>query len=160
MLFPTHLVAAYVLGAERDLSIPWLLVGAAAPDVLDKPLAELGVVGTFHSVGHSGLVLLALLPLVRAGRAGPGVWLGWASHLALDAVHLVINGRPHNLRFLLWPVIELKDPFGLPPIQFALQYLWTPSFFLELGIWAVAGYVLVSRDRPWSRRAADLSDPE
>lgn len=151
MLFPTHLVAAYVLGAEYDLSVPWLLAGAALPDLLDKPLAGLGIVETFHSVGHSGVVLLVLLPVLREKRAGRGIWLGWGSHLLLDALHLVVNGRPHNLRFLLWPAVELTDPFGLPPIAFTLQYLWTPSFFIELGIWVVAGYVLVRRNRPWRR---------
>ena len=44
MLFPTHLVAAPLLRGASGLSLFWLAVGAALPDVIDKPLGMVGVV--------------------------------------------------------------------------------------------------------------------
>jgi hypothetical protein len=85
-------------------------------------------------------------------RDGAAVAVGWASHLVLDAVHVVVNGRPLDALFLAWPVAVPPDPLGLAPIPFALQYLWSPSFFLELGIWLVAGAVALRR-RSRVRRA-------
>ena len=142
MLFPTHVVAGYVLGHGLRLPPVPVAIGAALPDLIDKPLAILGVVGIYHSVGHSALVLLALLPFVRLGRAWLAAWLGWASHLALDVVHMVVNGRPEDAVFLLWPVVVRESSLGLGPIDFFFHYLWTPAFFLEIPIWIAFGYVV------------------
>lgn len=147
MLFPTHLVVAALVGAHSRLATVWLIVGAALPDLVDKPLASLGVVDVFHSVGHSALLGVLLVPLALAGRTGVAVAVGWASHLLLDAIHVVVNGRPMDALFLFWPVALPPDPLRLAPIPFALQYLWTPSFFLEVGIWFVAGAVFVRTPR-------------
>ena len=63
MLFPTHLAAAALAGRWVRLSPVWLAVGAALPDLVDKPLGTLGVTELFHSVGHS---LLFAVPLLLA----------------------------------------------------------------------------------------------
>jgi hypothetical protein len=149
VLFPTHLAAAALLGlgrraGRRGLALPWLLAGAALPDVLDKPLAAAGVVELYHSVGHSLLFGLVLLPVALLGPRGLAVAVGWASHLALDAVHVVVNGRAGDALFLTWPVRAPADPFGLAPIPFALQYVGTPAFFLELLIWGALGYAVLA----------------
>lgn len=142
MLFPTHVIAGYLLGyAVRLPAIP-AAVGAAIPDLIDKPLAMVGVVEIYHSVGHSALVLLALFPVALSNRALLAAWLGWASHLALDVVHVVVNGRPEDAVFLLWPVVVRDSSLGLGPIDFFVHYLWTPAFFLELPIWLAFGYVI------------------
>jgi hypothetical protein len=149
VLFPTHLAAGYLLG--RSFSAPaWVVAGAALPDVLDKPLAMVGVTELYHSVGHALLFGLALAAAWALSRRS--LWLavtaGWASHLGLDALHVVVNGRPTDALFLGWPVAVPPDPLGLAPVPFALQYLWTPAFFLELAVWAGLAVVVRRRLRP------------
>jgi hypothetical protein len=146
VLFPTHLLAAAILGRTSRLSTPWLVAGAAVPDVVDKPLGLLGVVDLYHSVGHSVLVLGLLTPVAFAHRGFFIAAVGWGSHLALDALHVVINGRPTDALSLAWPVIAPPDPLGLPPVPFVVHYIGTLSFVLELGLWLFAGGLLF-RDR-------------
>lgn len=164
MLFPTHLVAAYLLSLRGNLPPAWTVAGAALPDLVDKPLAMAGLSPLYQSVGHSGVVLLAVTVLGFAGLAtaiGPGgvgadhnppfrrigaaVPVGWASHLALDAVHMLFNGRPGDARFLLWPLLEHTPAVRLPPLAFAVHYVGTPAFFLELLVWMAFVTVLVRR---------------
>ncbi|MDZ7745479.1 MAG: metal-dependent hydrolase [Halobacteriales archaeon] len=145
MLFATHLVIAWLLARARGLSVVAAVVGAMLPDLVDKPLASAGVVELFHTVGHTALLapLFGLLAL-RSDR-----WLafavGWASHLAADALHIVVNGRPSDALFLGWPLVEPPTPLAIPPGEFFWYYLWSRSFFIEVGIWLVALWV-VSRE--------------
>ncbi len=146
MLFPTHLVVAALLGRRLRLSTAWLLAGAALPDVVDKSLATLGVVDLFHTVGHSALLVVVAVPVAYAGRRGLAAAVGWGSHLALDAFHIVLNGRPTDALFLVWPLAVPPTPLALPPVAFVRYYLWSPSFFVEVGIWAaLVAAVLVGR---------------
>lgn len=143
MLFATHLVTAWLLGRRSGLPPRWLVVGAALPDVIDKPLAMAGVVDLYHTVGHSGLVVALAVPVVMVGRRGVALWVGWLSHLLLDAGHVVINGRPDDALFLGWPLTVPATPLGIPPGEFLLYYLWTPSFVLEALLWLLLGASLV-----------------
>lgn len=147
MLFPTHLVAAPLLRAASGLSLFWLAVGAALPDVVDKPLGMVGVVDLFHSVGHSLALLVVLVPVALYSRAGLAAAAGWGSHLLLDTVHVVVNGRPGDALFLTWPVVVPPDPPRIPPGEFVWHYLGTPSFFLEAVLWVLLAVVLVGRHR-------------
>lgn len=142
MLFPTHLVAAYVVGKRWQLSLFWIVTGAAAPDLIDKPVAIVGLVDLYHSIGHSLPLFLGISVVVFVQREWVALWVGWGTHLLLDASHMVINARPEDLRFLAWPVIKHKPAVHLPPIDFLVYYLGTPSFYIEIGIWIVAAYVL------------------
>lgn len=135
MLFPTHLVAAYLLGTRWDLSRSWAVAGAALPDLVDKPLGVLGIAELYHSIGHSLLFLIGLSVVIRLGRGGLALWIGWASHLALDAVHMTINGRPGDVRFLGWPLVGHEPAVQLPPLEFLFHYVGTPAFFVEVAIW-------------------------
>jgi len=144
VLFPTHLLAAGLVGRASRLSTPWLVAGAAAPDVLDKPLAMAGFVDLYHSVGHSVLLSLVLLPLALYSRAGLAAAVGWASHLLLDALHVVVNGRPGDVLSLVWPLAAPADPFGVAPVPFLVQYVGTASFFVEAAMWLLAGAVVLS----------------
>jgi len=135
MLFPTHLLAAWLVGRGSRLSPAWLVAGTAVPDLLDKPLAAAGVTSLFHSVGHSALLVVVAVPLALSGRAGLSAAAGWALHLFLDAAHVVVNGRPGDAVFLLWPAVVPTDPLAIPPGSFFLYYLWSPSFFLEVALW-------------------------
>ena len=135
MLFPTHLLAAAVLGRLSRLSPLWLVVGTALPDVVDKPLATVGVVDLYHAVGHSALLLVVAIPVALAGRTGLALAVGWALHLVLDAVHVVVNGRPGDAVFLVWPLAVPTDPLAIPPGSFFLYYVGSPSFYLEVVFW-------------------------
>lgn len=146
MLFPTHLAVAVLLGRGSKLSTPWLLVGAAMPDLVDKPLAMLGVVDLYHTVGHSALLAVLLVPVAYYSRDGLALTVGWGSHLLLDALHVVVNGRPTDALFLVWPLAVPPTPLALPPLAFARYYLWSPMFVLEIVVWvAFAAAVLRGR---------------
>ena len=144
MLFPTHLLVAASLRRWSQLSPVWLAVGAAVPDLLDKPLGMLGVLDLFQTVGHSALTAVVLLPLAWYSRDGAAVAVGWVSHLLLDALHVVINGRPTDALFLGWPLVVPPDPLRAPPGPFVEQYLGTPAFYLEVAIWLVVGGVFAA----------------
>lgn len=145
MLFGTHLVAAAAFGEWSRRPLPAVVLGAAFPDLVDKPLATLGVVDVFHSVGHSAFFLLAVAPLAYAVPSVRAFAIGWGSHLVLDAFHVVINGRAHDALFLGWPLTSPPTPLRIPPGEFFFYYLWSPSFFVEIGIWILAIVVLQSR---------------
>jgi len=146
MLFPTHLLAAAVLGRFSRLSPLWLVVGTALPDVIDKPLATVGIVDIYHTVGHSALLLAVAVPVALTGRSGLALAVGWGLHLVLDAAHVVLNGRPGDALFLGWPLTVPADPLAIPPGSFFWYYLGSPSFYVEAAFWlGVAGAVLVAR---------------
>ncbi|MFC7078418.1 metal-dependent hydrolase [Haloarcula halophila] len=154
MLFLTHLLAAASVGRWSRLAPLWLIVGAALPDLVDKPLAMAGVVDLYHTVGHSALVVPLAVAAAYTGRTGIALAVGWGSHLFLDALHIVVNGRPGDALFLGWPLVTPPTPLAIPPGEFFVYYLWSPSFFLELLIWTVAVGIAVSdlRRRSAARR--------
>lgn len=147
MLFLTHLVAAGLVATRTRLSPIWLVVGAALPDVVDKPLAMAGLVEVFHSVGHSVFLGVLLVPAALLGPRIAAVTVGWGSHLLLDAVHVVLNGRPWDVLSLGWPVTISPEPLGIPPGDFFFYYLGTPSFLLEVVFWLALLAVLGRRLR-------------
>ena len=158
MYFLTHLAAAALVGRYSRLAPAWLVAGAALPDLVDKPLGTLGVVDLYHTVGHTALLAPLAVAVALTGRAGLAVAVGWASHLFLDASHIVINGRAPDALFLVWPLAVPPDPLALPPGAFFQYYLWSPSFFLEVAFWvALAG--LAVRERRAGRPLLDRPDP-
>lgn len=147
MLLPTHLASGWLLGRYTNLSTWWLVLGAALPDVIDKTLSMLGVVELFHTIGHSAFLIL-LIPLVARDRRGVALAAGWASHIGLDVIHLVVNGRFGDLAFLGWPVITPVDPLALPPLEFLEYYVGSPSFYLEFVIWGFVIYAVITGHSP------------
>lgn len=144
MLFPTHLAAGFLLGRRTGRPAWWVVAGAALPDLLDKPLALAGVVDLYHSVGHSVGLAALLVPLAARDRRGVAVLVGWASHLLLDAVHVVVNGRAADAAFLGWPLVVPPDPPALGPVAFARAYVGTPAFALDLVILAALAWTLLA----------------
>ncbi len=149
MLFATHLLAAGLLARRLRASIGWAIVGAALPDLVDKPLAALGVVELFHSVGHTALLAIVVVPVAMLGRAGVAAAVGWGSHLGLDAFHVIVNGRAGDAMFLVWPLAVPPDPLAIPPGAFFIYYLWSPSFFVEVAVWAGTVVLVI---RAWRDR--------
>ncbi|GAB7093825.1 hypothetical protein JCM30237_09770 [Halolamina litorea] len=147
MLFPTHLAIAVLLGRRFRLSTAWLLVGATLPDAVDKPLASLGVVDLFHTVGHSALLVVLAVPVAYHSRAGLALAVGWGTHLFADAFQIIVNGRLTDALFLGWPLVTPPTPLALPPVEFFWYYLWSPSFFVEVGIWLTLAAVVVADRR-------------
>lgn len=147
MLFPTHLIAAYAIGNRWELSPYWIVIGAALPDVVDKSIATVGFLDLYQSIGHSLIVLLGLSVVVFVRRDWAAFWVGWASHLSLDALHMIVNGRPGDIRFLAWPVVQHTPTVHLPPIEFLFHYLGTPSFYVEIAIWIGVVFVLIADSR-------------
>jgi len=149
VLFPTHVAAGYVLGDRLDLPLIAVVAGAALPDLIDKPLATVGATELYHSVAHSGLTPLAIavsaLAVRRHRTVLAGLFAGWASHLALDALGMVVNGRAADVRFLLWPVVRHEPAVGAGPVAFLVHYVSTPSAALDAVILIAAA--LTARER-------------
>lgn len=143
VLFPTHLLAGVLAGRVSRLPTSWLVAGAAFPDMLDKPLAMVGPVDLFHSLGHSLFLLVVLVPAAVYSRTALAAAVGWGSHVALDALHVVVNGRPTDVLGHFWPVAVPPDPLALPPAAFVHQYVGTPAFALEVLLWVVAVALVV-----------------
>lgn len=156
MLFPTHLLAAALLGRPLGLSRAWLVVGAALPDLVDKPLAMAGVFDLYHTVGHSAVVLGLFLSVALSGSAARALAVGWLSHLCLDAFHVIVNGRPGDALFLAWPVQTPPDPLALAPMAFVEHYVGSTAFFVELGLWVG---VLAVAIRRWQRADSVVETP-
>lgn len=154
MLFVTHLAAAVAAGRVSRLSSLWLVAGAAFPDLLDKPLGLVGVFELYQTIGHSVFLAVIFVPLALYGRTWLAFAIGWGSHLVLDTVHVVINGRSGQTLAFLWPIAEPADPLGIPPGRFILYYFGTPSFYLEVGLWMViigivVGWRPIEMELPW-----------
>lgn len=171
MLFPTHLVVAAGIGvgsrlraagsvsstgtaSQPPLSLGWLVVGAALPDLIDKPLGMAGVTVLYHSIGHGAILLPAALVVALADRRGLALAIGWGSHLFLDALHVVSNGRSSDALFLGWPVVSPPNPPAIPPGEFVWFYLGSPSFYLEVLLWLAVGGLVV-----WSLRRGVSDTP-
>lgn len=145
MLFPTHLIVGYIFGEATERPSVWVILGTALPDLIDKPLAIVGITELFHTAGHSALALVALAVAIKLDPRGIALWVGWASHLSMDAAQMVLNGRPTDTRFLLWPFVRHVPVINLPPVEFFLTYLGSPAFYVEIGFWILA-FVFAFRD--------------
>jgi hypothetical protein len=111
----------------------WLLAGTLLPDLIDKPLyyglvlvtgrrgAALGLISSTRTVGHTTLLLLAVL-LVGFGARHRGlvaVALGMATHLLLDLGGSLLNPQgslrgtpdsPSTLCAVLYPLLGWRFP--------------------------------------------------
>ena len=141
MLFPTHVIVAYLVARRLGCSLPWTVLGAVLPDLIDKPLGRVGETDRYHSIAHSLLSVAIAAPWTRRGRALRSLWLGWATHVGADAAGMAANGRRPDIAFLLWPIArerpyaEMPDDLVLPGTA---SYFASRSFALELALWGLA----------------------
>ncbi|MFC6835766.1 metal-dependent hydrolase [Halomarina ordinaria] len=163
MWFPAHLAVGALLARRVRLDTRWCLLGAALPDLVDKPLGVLGVFPAYQTLSHSllGLALAATLASSVGGRA---LAAGWLSHLAADCLQLTLNGRAvHAGGMLGWPLTGWENPMVVGDVPayadtlfpsvpllsegYVAHYVGTPSFALELLLCAYALGSLVSAVR-------------
>jgi len=161
---------AVAASTGRNLPARWALlplaVGSQLPDLIDKPLAFYGLLASGRAVGHSTFVAAVILAGVawtarhRRGRlrfegwrrrlatVTPGAFaVGYATHLAGDALTSALAGRLWDARFLLWPVASIpRSPVDdvSPLVRFLRQYQQpTTHPQMELIALAVAVFVLL-----------------
>ncbi|GAB3024627.1 metal-dependent hydrolase [Natronobiforma cellulositropha] len=129
----------------RDAPAAVAIVGAALPDLLDKPLAALGVVPVGRTVGHSLLFAIPLLAAVwLLARASERETLalafavGYLSHLASDVPWHLLSGDYDELGFLLWPVTHMPAYTGVKPLAsvagLEVTTLWLEAVIFLAGV--------------------------
>lgn len=145
MLYPTHIVSVYLLIAATDLSSAGLLLGAALPDIIDKPLPRFDIVETYHSVAHSVVPTALILAVGYFNPVVLAIGVGFAFHILLDLIHVAINGRPSHWRFILWPFDFHDEPMKKPPRDFFGYYIGTRCFYVEIAIWMTIVFLISTR---------------
>lgn len=91
------------------------VLGAALPDLVDKPLSwSLGLFPSGYSIAHSAFVASLLILLVaglgyRYGRpeVATAFALGYGSHLVGDVLFPALQGGRLAFERVLWPVVTL-----------------------------------------------------
>jgi len=162
-----HLACGYLLytavsrrygdRSPSGLEIVVLALGTQFPDLIDKPLAwSVSVLPNGRSLTHSVLVAAVIVVFValvcRRLRRQPvavAFAVGYASHLAGDAIPVFFRGTVSELAFLLWPVLPPVE-YGAPK-SFAAHLLGldpSPFFFFEIALSAVALGVWVRDGMP------------
>jgi hypothetical protein len=134
-------VLAARIAGYRGRAAAVLLVGAFLPDLVDKPLGALGLVPSFHTVGHSVFVLAAVGAVCIATGRGRPLALGWLSHLFGD-LPLAI---PRYLDHYVWPALAPPAPPAEPVRGYVVGYATSPAFAAELLLAGLA-FVLVAPD--------------
>ncbi|MGM0717385.1 MAG: metal-dependent hydrolase [Halobacteriota archaeon] len=120
-------------------------LGSQVPDLIDKPLAwTLNILPSGRSLGHSFivgtiLVVVAVALLRRYELQGWPFALGYYSHLVGDSIRPVLDGRFHDLAFLLWPFVDLETGEGpsVGIVQYLLNAQLEGTVLLELGLASV-----------------------
>lgn len=100
-------------GHPTEMGTVAVAVGTQFPDLIDKPLAwSFALLPNGRSLTHSlviaSLLWIAVLGLARrAGQweVGSAFVVGYASHLAADALNPAISGNVDDLAFLAWPLL-------------------------------------------------------
>jgi hypothetical protein len=121
-------------------------VGSQVPDLIDKPLAwTLNVLPSGRSLGHSFLVgtivvVVAIALFRRFDLKGWPFALGYYSHLLGDSIRPLLDGRFHDLAFLLWPFFELETTGEGPSVgivQYLLNAQLEGTVLIDLGLASV-----------------------
>lgn len=160
-----HLAAGYLLysliqhargRSPFGLAVGALLGGSMFPDLVDKPLAAVGVLGYGRSLGHSlltaGIVLAAVARLAdrTVGRETAAAFaVGYLSHVAVDMIPpLVTRGATAHTGFLFWPLVTRHElgwvASGLPvprTAAFAAVMVAATALWLRDGVPPIRGVV-------------------
>jgi hypothetical protein len=161
------------------LPIRWILLGTLLPDLLDKPLyygmsiatglqgAELPLITCTRTVGHTGLLLVAITAYAffKKSRVWAALALGMATHLCLDNVSdrilhsaypvlksaessafLALTFPLHGLRFGIMPFKNVGEHMlsYVSPILIGLEVLG--ALFLAWEYWKLAYLTEIRKD--------------
>ena len=157
-----HLAAGYLVYSivervrGRGLTVGTVvavLVGSIGPDLIDKPLTWVGVLGYGRSFAHSLFTTTALLGVAfllarRVDRSDLSVAFaaGYLSHILVDMFGEVFGSLPYvDTAFLFWPVI-VKQPIGLdsPPLPVSKTTIFLVILVGAVMRWVLDGMVGVS----------------
>lgn len=160
MLPWTHAAVGYLLVSALsrhrrgrppgDAAAVAVAVGTQLPDLIDKPLAwHAGVLPAGRSVSHSLLALAVVAVVVRGvtrRHEAAALVVGYATHLAGDAVGPLLAGEFGAVSYLAWPLVAV-DGGGADYsiLAFLLATEPTPSVLAGLAL-TVIGAVRWWRD--------------
>lgn len=120
-----HLAIGYLLytgyeyarfrDAPSEMAVLFVLIGTQLPDLIDKPLAWVGILASGRSLGHSLLVALPIIGFVgvvyrRTGENGPTVAFGisYVSAIIGDGITYFFQGSLvrdlMEVSFWVWPL--------------------------------------------------------
>lgn len=120
-----------------------LAVATQLPDLVDKPLAHVGILASGRSLGHSLLFLLPLSATVwwfSVSREMQHIsivgTLGVLSHLGADSYRAILSGDWAALRYLLYPLISpvTYPNDGVSPALRIYRHYTTPQFTVETAV--------------------------
>jgi membrane-bound metal-dependent hydrolase YbcI (DUF457 family) len=165
---PGHVAVAYVcLSVYSRLSrreppagphLPWLVVGALAPDLVDKPLAwSLGVLPGGRTLAHSLLGAVVVVWLARRTSArlesqvGLVFGVGYLSHLLGDTVLLAAQGDLSRTTFLLWPLVPAPADGTEPVLVSKLSELTIATLGPELVVGTAVVVLWLADGAPGAR---------
>lgn len=134
-----------------------VVLGTQLPDLVDKPFGwYLGVFPSGRSLAHSAVVLVVVgaigwvfLQDRAHRRVGIALAVGWAMHLAGDALYPVLRWSTHELAFLAWPLLPPVPPAVEPGVVVYLLAIEPgPALAFELGITAAGIIAWLADGRP------------
>lgn len=154
--FSKHAAFAYVVfslvqhGRGRSptgRAVAAVLVGAALPDLVDKSLVAVGLVGYGRSFAHSLVVTAAFVVLVVSlsrrwshTELGDALCIGYVSHAPVDLYGPLLTGKSMDTAFLFWPFI-VEYPVVTPPptVGVSRSVLFTAVVLSALTLWVYDG---------------------
>lgn len=126
------------------------LFGSLGPDLIDKPLTWVGVLGYGRTFAHSLFTTVAILTagFVLAYRIDKpelsvAVAVGYLSHILIDMFGEVFGGLPYvDTAFLFWPLV-VKQPIGVarPTLPVSEATLFVAIIVLAAVLWVLDGMV-------------------
>lgn len=129
------------------------LVGSVGPDLIDKPLTWVGVLGYGRSFAHSLFTTTAILAVAfalarRVNRSDLSFAfaVGYLSHILVDMYGEVVGGTPYvDTAFLFWPFI-VKQPIGVasPTLPLPSETIFVTIVVGAAVLWVLDGMVGVS----------------
>lgn len=164
MLPPVHLAVGYLCyaalvrlrgeGAPEGRATLAAVLAAALPDLIDKPLAWLGVAPIGRTIGHSLLFVLPTVALAwlwarRAGDRELGVAFatGALSHVVTDVPWHLLSREYHELGFLLWPITPMPPYTGTTTLA-TFGGVEVSTLVLEVAILVAGAALWVSDGTP------------
>jgi len=147
MLFATHLVGGYIASRILKMPVELVVLGAALPDLIDKPLGILEIAPHYHSIGHSVFTIFFLILVAVKIKILIPVIIGFLTHLCQDALHILINRGLEKTTFIFYPLTfpnkpKITDGSVDFIANFWSNYLWTTGFYIEFVFWGIALYFL------------------